>query len=198
MGTCQSISHLQHLRYLPWFHRRISTFKLWSSNTRFSFHPLCTKQKVKPFISYLMWKASNRSAAMHKYLALLYSLTAGIKVITMQCLAASLIGAHCEIACTNPGDKYPQAVLLLVALWIFSWWWSHFPALYSCSPADRAPQWKLILETLLRFKIKTQRFAVQNHWETSFDLMVICYIHFNSTDSLNWWTLFCQQKGRHQ
>lgn len=139
-----------------------------------------------------------RSSATHKYLALFYSVVAGLRVITMQCLAASLIGAHCETACTNPGDKYPHAALLLVALWISSWWLSHSPALYSCSPADRAPQWKLILETLLRLKIKTQQFAVQSHWETSFDLMVICYIHFNSTGSLKWWPLFCQQKGRCQ
>lgn len=50
------------------------------------------------------------------YLILFYSVVAGLRVITMQCLAASLIGAHCETACTNPGDKYPHAALLLVAL----------------------------------------------------------------------------------
>lgn len=137
-----------------------------------------------------------QSAATHKYLALLYSVAAGFKVITTQCLAASLIGAHCETVCTNPGDKYPHAALLLVALQISFWCLSHSPALYGCSPADRAPRWKLILETLLRFKIKTQQFAVQSHWETSFDLMVICYIHFNSTGSLKWWPLFCQQKRK--
>lgn len=114
----------------------------------------------------------------------------------MQCLAPSLIVAHCKTTSTNPGDKYPHSAMPLVALWSSSWWWSHSPDLCGCRPADRPPRWALILETLPRFKIKTQQFAAQSHWEASFDLMVICYIHFNSTGFLKWWPLFCQLKKR--
>lgn len=199
MGTRQSISYMQHLRHLPWFHSRISPSRFWPLNMEeINFTSLCTKQNEKRLISYLLCMISDKEALSDKYLALLYSMEAGLKVITPQCLRASLIGAHCETTCTNPGDKYPCTAPRLVALWISSWWLSHSPALYSCSPADRALWWKLVLETLLRFKIQTQQFAVQSHWETSFDLMIICYIHFNSTGSLKRWPLFCQQKGRHQ
>lgn len=36
-----------------------------------------------------------------------YSFAAGLRVITMQCLAASLMDPHCETACADPGDKNP-------------------------------------------------------------------------------------------
>lgn len=173
-----------------WFHIRTATFQFWPLNaTEAHFTSLCRKQKEKPLISPLRRKIS----ATHKHLPVLYSFAAGLGVITMSCCITN--GSSLWDRLCRPRR---QKSLLLVALWIPSWWLTQPPALHSCSPAVRALPWKLILETLLRFKIKPQQLAVQSHWETPFDLMVICYIHFSSTGSLKWWSLFCQQRGRRQ
>lgn len=191
-NTPEPAEPLTHATSELWFHIRISHFSVLTTEcNRSSFHPSLQNAERKTLnfccdvqdfchTPTLTSALQLFSRAQSHYHAMPRCLTNG----------SSLWDRLCR--------PRRQKSLLLVALWIPSWWLTQPPALHSCSPADRAQLWKLILETLLRFKIKTQQFAVQSHWETSFDLMVICYIHFSSKGSLKWWSLFCQQRGRRQ
>lgn len=81
------------------FHIRTAPFQFWPTETHFT--SLCRKHKEKPWISPVMFTIS----ATHQHHP--YSFAAGLRVITMQCLAASLMDPHCETACADPGDKNP-------------------------------------------------------------------------------------------